>query len=236
MVNENFIRTFDIQDPLNQVITIDHESYHIVGVTEDFMPYGLYDPVRPSIIRVVPENEFQQLVIRADKEKLPAILASAQTSWKKLFPNKPFEGFYMEEAAFEALHTNNGILVQFGIMSLFALFLSVSGLYSTVSLTINKRIKEIGIRKVMGAKVHHIMQLLNYEFAIIILISIVIGCIGGYYFMDKFLSDIFTYYKEIGLVSFISASSTILIFTALTSGIKIYNAAMSNPTESLRYE
>lgn len=236
IINEHFVMTFDIRDPLDQTIFIDRKPYHIVGVVEDFMPYGLYDPIRPSIINVVPEKEYQQLIIRAEKEKLPEILAAAQVNWKNLFPDKPFEGFYMEEAAFEALHTNNGILVQFGIMGLFALFLSITGLYSTVSLTVNKRIKEIGIRKVMGASIRQVMQLLNYEFGIIILISIVIGSIGGYYFMNKFLSDIFTYYMKIGPLSFFIASSTILVFTVLTSGIKIYKAAISNPTESLRYE
>jgi putative ABC transport system permease protein len=67
-------------------------------------------------------------------------------------------------------------------------------------------------------------------------ISIVIGCVGGYYFMDKFLSDIFTYYMDIGLLSYLAAALTILLFAVLTSGIKIYRAAMSNPTDSLRYE
>jgi ABC-type antimicrobial peptide transport system permease subunit len=142
----------------------------------------------------------------------------------------------MEEAAADALNTNNGILVQFGIMGLFALFLSVTGLYSTVSLNVNKRIKEIGIRKVMGASVYHMIKLLNYEFGIIMLISIVIGCAGGYYFMNQFLSDIFTYYLKIGPLSFITASLLILVFTVFTSGIKIYRAAISNPTNSLRYE
>lgn len=142
----------------------------------------------------------------------------------------------MEEAAAEAMNTNNGILVQFGIMGLFALFLSITGLYSTVSLTVNKRIKEIGIRKVMGASVSSVIKLLNLEFAVIIIISIIIGCAGGYYFMNQFLSDIFTYYLDIGLVSFFSSSLTILILAALTSGMKIYKAAIGNPTNSLRYE
>jgi len=236
IVNEHFVKTFDIEDPLNQTIFMDRKPYHIVGVVEDFMPYGLYDPVRASIIKVVAEDEYTQLIIRAEKDKLSEILASTEVSWKSLFPTKPFEGFYMEEAAFDALHTNNGILKQFGILGLFALFLSVSGLYSTVSLTINKRIKEIGIRKVMGASVRNVMQLLNYEFGIIMLLSMLIGCAGGYYFMKKFLSDIFTYYLDIGPLSFFTASLTILAFTILTSGIKIYKAAISNPTESLRYE
>ncbi len=236
IVNENFVKTYDISDPLNQTIYIDRQPFHIVGVVEDFMPYGLFDPIKPCILSLVMENEYQQLIIRANRDKLQGILAETHTIWKGLFPNMPFEGFFMEEAASEALHTNNGILKQFGIMGLFALFLSITGLYSTVSLTVNKRIKEIGIRKALGASVVSIMQLLNKEFSIIVIVSIVIGCAGGYFFMNKFLSDIFTYYEDIGAVSFISASLTIIVFAVLTSGVKIYKAAQSNPTDSLRYE
>lgn len=236
IVNEDFVHTFDLIDPLNQSILLDHKQLHIVGVIKDFMPYGLFSPITPSLIRVVPENEYQQLVIRANEEDLPEILAATQTRWKGIFPNKPFEGYYMEEVASEAINTNKGILIQFGIMALFALFLSVTGLYSIVSLTVNKRIKEIGIRKVMGASVKSVMQLLNYEFGLIILVATLIGCIGGYFFMDKFLSDIFTYYMKIGPISFIAASLIIILLTAITSGSKIYKVAMRNPTESLRYE
>lgn len=236
IVNESFVNSFDIPDPLNQYILLDKEQYHIVGVIKDFMPYGLFAPIKPTLIRVVPEDLYQQLVIRSEPENLPKILAVAQSSWKGVFPNKPFEGFFMDDVAFESLNTNNGILIQFSIMAFFALFLSVTGLYSIVSLIVNKRIKEIGIRKVMGASISSVMRLLNFEFGVIIVISIIIGCAGGYFFMNKFLSDIFTYFLDIGMGSFIIASGIILVLTALTSGIKIYKVAMRNPTESLRYE
>ncbi len=236
IVNEDFVSTFGIKDPLNQSIKLEGKQYHIVGVVKDFMPNGLFNPIKPVVIQVTAEDQYQNLVIRANQEDLPQIYATTQTVWKELFPNKPFEGFYMEEIAAEALHTNRGLLIQFVIMGIFALFLSVTGLYSIVSLTVNKRIKEIGIRKVFGATVRNLMQLLNYEFAIVILIAVVIGCVGGYYFMDKFLSDIFMYYKEIDIISFIIAATIIFIPVVMTSGIKIYKIAMRNPTESLRYE
>lgn len=236
IVNEDFVKTFDLQKPVNRSIYLENKQYHIVGVVNDFMPYGFFEPIKPTIIRVVPEENYQQLVIQADRGDLPDILSLIQTSWKKLFPNKPFEGFFMEDIAYESINTNNGILVQFSILGIFALFLSITGLYSVVSLTVSKRIKEIGIRKVLGASIQSVMKLLNLEFGIIIMISIIIGCVGGYYFMNKFLSDIFTYYLDIGPLSFVSASLIILIFTTLTSGIKIYRVAQRNPTESLRYE
>jgi putative ABC transport system permease protein len=236
IVNEDFVKTFDIKDPLKQAVLLDKKTFHIVGVLKDFMPYGLFDPIKPSIIRVVPENDYQHLVIQSKQEALPDIFAASQASWKQLFPNQPFEGFYMEEVASEALHTNNGILVQFGILGIFALFLSITGLYSIVSLSVNKRIKEIGIRKVLGASIQSVMKLMNYEFGIILIIAIILGCVGGYYFMNKFLSDIFDYYEDIGPLSFIASALIILIPTVLTSGLKIYHIARRNPTESLRYE
>ena len=236
IVNEEFVKTFDISDPLNQSILFDKRQYHIVGVVQDFMPYGLFNPIKPSIIQAVPEASYQNLVIRANTEDLYDIFAASQATWKSQFPNKPFEGFYMEEVAAEALHTNKGILVQFGIMALFALFLSITGLYSIVSLTVNKRRKEIGIRKVLGASVRNVMELINFEFGVVLIISIVIGCVGGYFFMDTFLSDIFVYYQKIGPSSFVTSALIILMLTALTSGIKIYQVATGNPTDSLRDE
>ncbi len=236
IVNEDFVKTFDIKDPLNQSVLLDKTQFHIVGVIKDFMPYGLFAPIKPTIIRVVPEDDYQQLVIRASREDLPEILAASQASWKRLFPNQPFEGFYMEDVAYESMNTNKGILIQFGIMGVFALFLSITGLYSIVSLAVNRRIKEIGIRKVLGASVQSMMKLMNNEFGIILVIATILGCAGGYYFMNKFLSDIFTYYNDIGSLSFIVATLIIFIPTAFTSGIKIYRIARRNPTESLRYE
>jgi ABC-type antimicrobial peptide transport system permease subunit len=159
-----------------------------------------------------------------------------QKSWKQLFPMKPFDGYYQEEAAGYAMNTNNGILTQFTFMGIFALILSTIGLYSMVSLTINKRTKEIGIRKVMGASVMQIIKLVNREFVIILGISSVIGCVMGYYFMKSFLSDIFTYYLEIGAGAFILSVGIIVVTAFATSGRKIYLAAQSDPSRSLKYE
>ena len=141
----------------------------------------------------------------------------------------PSRVFYMEEIAYEAYHTNRGILVQFGTMAIFALFLSLTGLYSIVSLNINKRNKEIGIRKVFGASISSIMRLIQHEFGIILIIAVAIGCSGGYYFMNKFLSDIFSYHQKVGFDSFAYAAGMIIMLTALTSGIKIYKASPPKP-------
>lgn len=236
LVNEKFIQSFGIKDPLSQVIRIENHTYYIVGVVKDFMPYGLMSPVNPVVLRSVPDRECTQLCVHAGEAQLTGIYDILHDQWKKLFPMKPFDGYYQDQAAGEANNVNNGILVQFSFMGLFALILSMIGLYSMVSLSVNKRIKEIGIRKVLGASTSQIIQLVNREFIIILLIACLFGCVSGYYFMDKFLADIFTYYLKIGTGAFTISVGLILATALVTSGRKILSAAHTDPARSLRYE
>ena len=144
--------------------------------------------------------------------------------------------YYQEEALNEAEHVNIGILKQFIVMSIFALFLSTTGLFSLVSLNINKRTKEIGIRKVLGASIPQIFNLLNREFIIIIGIASLLGSVLGYYFMKAFLGDVFDHHIEMGPGIFILSIAVIVVMALLTSGRKIYRASQLNPAESLKYE
>jgi ABC-type antimicrobial peptide transport system permease subunit len=188
------------------------------------------------ILSLVPDQECTQLCVAGDQAAMTALYLSLQNEWKKIFPMKPFEGYYQDQASQDALNTNNGILKQFGALAIFALILSIFGLYSMVSLNINKRTKEFGIRKVLGAPVGHIINLVNREFIIILVIASLIGCTMGYYFMEAFLGNIFKYHIHIGPGIFI-LSILIIFFTAIvTSGRKIYMAANANPAKSLRYE
>ncbi|HLF33745.1 MAG TPA: FtsX-like permease family protein [Cyclobacteriaceae bacterium] len=236
LVNQNFVESFRIRDPLSQVIKMDGKQYAIIGVIKDFKPYGLYIPIEPVILSLVPDEECTQLCIAGDQASMTALYSSLHNEWKKIFPMKPFEGYYQDQASRDASNTNLGILKQFGVLAIFALFLSIFGLYSMVSLNINKRTKEFGIRKVLGAPVGHIINLVNREFIIILFMASLIGCTMGYYFMEAFLGNIFIYHINIGPGIFI-LSVLIIFFTAImTSGRKIYMAANANPAKSLRYE
>ena len=236
IVNQQFLDTYEIDDPFTQVIKMDNKSYYIIGIIQNYMPFGLYRPINPVILKKVPDNECQLLCVNAEEDNLPEVYNKLLSKWKDLFPNKPFEGYYQAEALNYAENTNMGILKQFGIMSIFALFLSTSGLFSMVSLNINRRRKEIGIRKVMGASISQIINLLNREFLIILVIASVLGTVLGYYFMEAFLGDVFDHYLEMGPGVFIISILVIAIAALLTSGRKIYQASLCNPAESLKYE
>ena len=236
IVNQRFLDTYDIKNPFSQAIKMDEKVYYIVGIIQDYMPFGLFRPIYPVIIKKVPESDCQLLCVNAEADKLSEVYNELLSKWKGLFPNKPFEGYYQMEALNYAENTNMGILKQFGIMSIFALFLSSSGLFSMVSLNVNRRRKEIGIRKVMGASITQIINLLNREFLFILGIASVIGTVLGYYFMGAFLGDIFDHYLDMGPGVFIISVLVIVVTALLTSGRKIYSASLSNPVDSLKYE
>ena len=236
LVNEKFLETFQIRDPLSQIIKMDDKIYYIVGVVKDFMPYGLMSPVRPVIFSLIPESEAMLLCVKSRPDQILHVYQQLNTKWKNLFPNKPFDGYYQEQAANEAKSTNMGILKNFSLLGIFALILSTTGLYAMVSLNISKRTKEIGIRKVMGATVTQIVHLLNREFLIILTIAAIIGSILGYYFMNAFLSDVFDYYTPLGPGVYVITIGLIFLTAFITSGRKIIKSANINPASSLRYE
>jgi ABC-type antimicrobial peptide transport system permease subunit len=236
IVNEQFLETYNIEDPYSQGVKMDNMNFYIVGVIQNYMPYGLHRPIRPVILKKIPDQDCKLLCVQAQKENINDVYEGLSANWKTLFPNKPFEGYYQEEALKEAEYINMGILKQFIVMSIFALFLSTTGLFSMVSLNINKRIKEIGIRKVMGASVLQIFNLLNREFIIILVIASIFGSVLGYYFMKAFLGDVFDHHINMGPSIFIISIAIIVIFALLTSGRKIYRASQLNPANSLKYE
>ncbi len=236
IVNQKFQETFKITDPLSQSIKMDGEIFYIVGIIKDFMPYGLYDPVQPVIFRLVPESDAMLLCVNSEPSELMNVYQTLNSKWKSLFPNKPFDGYYQEEAAIHAKNNNLGILKNFGLLGIFALILSTAGLYSMVSLNINKRTKEIGIRKVMGASIVQIVHLMNKEFIIILSLAAITGLLMGYYFMEAFLADVFSYHTDMGPSVYIITLGIIFLTAFLTSGQKIIKAAQINPASSLRYE
>jgi len=236
IVNRKFLEVYNIKDPLSQVIRMEGHAYYIVGVVKNFLPYGLMSPVNPVIIRLVPDRDCTQLCVQADPSRLKTVYGALGEKWELLFPNKPYEGHYQEESLSYALNVDRGILFQFTYLGIFALILSTIGLYSMISLAVNKRVKEIGIRKVLGASTGQIMKLVNSQFLIILFIACSAGTFMGYSFMNKFLGDIFTYYLNIGSASFIISVGLILLTAFMTSGRKIYMAAQIDPAKSLRYE
>ena len=136
----------------------------------------------------------------------------------------------------EAVAVSESISTVMFYVALLALIISTMGMFALISLSVAKRTKEIGIRKVLGASVWGIGKLVSKEYIIIFIVSSVISVFAGYYLAEMFISSIFAYYVEFGIIPFLLSILIVLGIAMLTIGSQLYKAATSNPVESLRYE
>ncbi len=131
---------------------------------------------------------------------------------------------------------NNNLKQIFFFITLLGCLLSASGIYALASLNVQKRTKEIGVRKVLGASVGSIVQLLNKEFAIILALAALVGGGGGYFLTNSLLNDLYAQHIEIGFVTIVLCSLSVFIICISTASTTIFRTATDDPTKTLRNE
>ncbi len=237
VVNEKFVNDFGFEDPIGKTVYVnDTLALHIIGVSNDVYLYGLWAPINPLIYRLAPEEDYSRIAIRTSKENLHEVNEFLRAEWAELIPNYPYEGQFQEELLEEAKQVNKNIKIIFVFLAICALLLSAIGLYTLVSLSVLNRTKEIGVRKVHGASVKKIMIIITKPFILLIIISSVFGCIGGYYMSKMFMDSLWAEYMNPNTMSFALPVLVILITALITIIWRVYKAAQQNPANSLRYE
>ena len=136
----------------------------------------------------------------------------------------------------EASLVNKNIMVMFRFLGLLALALSSIGLYTLVSLNIIKRIKEIGVRKVLGASIQQIIFLINKQFIWLLIIAAVLGSVLSYFTIDALMGLIFSKYQALSTMTVVLPVSFLLFIALAIASSRIFKSAVRNPVESLRYE
>ena len=159
-----------------------------------------------------------------------------ETEWNSKIPTKTFAGFYQDDLLREAKEVNNNILMIFGFLGTVAFVLSCLGLYTLVSINLIKRTKEIGVRKVLGGSVGHIVYLISRSYFLLLFISSVIGVTAGFYLVDGLIGSIFNNYKPMDFFTFGIPSTTIIVVSLMIAGFRTLKSAMVNPVNSIRYE
>jgi len=237
VVNQKLINDFGFKNPIGKTVYVDDSvALNIIGVSNNVYLYGAWSPVEPLIYRLSPEEDYRRLVIRASENNLHEVNEALKREWAELVPNYPYEGRYQEELLEEARQVNDNIKIMFVFLAICALFLSVIGLYTLVSLSVLNRTKEIGVRKVHGASITKIMLVITQPFTWLIIIASVLGCAGGYYLSKMLMGSIWAVHMRPDSLSF-AIPVVVIVFTSLITIIwRVYYAAARNPAESLRYE
>ena len=237
IVNEKFVKDFGIEDPVGKrIVMSDTVQLYIIGVMADYFPYGTWAEIQPTAFHFVRENRHLFLTVKAEKENLRAVNEYLEEEWKKVIPNFPYSGFFQDSLMDEARQINKNIKDMYIFLGFIALILSAIGLYTLVSLSIIRRTKEVGVRKVMGSSVPQVILKISKPYAIIILVASVLGLIAGWKSSVVMMASIWEIYTDLTAYTFIIPVVLILLVAANSIGWKVYRAASRNPTESLRYE
>jgi putative ABC transport system permease protein len=237
VVNQTMADAFGWEDPVGRQVRMnDTIMYRVIGVVKDFFAAGMWAKIEPMMMKLPPDDSYRTMAVRARSSDLAGVLDYLRETWIKQVPNYPFEGMSQEDTLDEEKAINRSIKQLYIFLAIVATILSMIGLYTLISLSILNRTKEIGIRKVMGSPVPRIWLVLSRGFLINLFISSILGCVGGYYLSLTLLDSIWDYWLDFTPGIFIYSVLIILVITAVTITGKVYQAAMQNPVNCLRYE
>ncbi len=237
IVSEEMVKTFEWDNPIGQkIVWMDTVQLYVIGVMKDVYTNGLWSPITPLMIRYVPEEKYEFMTVKYPANETVAINEFLRSEWKEVFPNENYTGQYLDEELAGAAEVNYNIQIMFGSLGVIAMFLSAMGLFSLVSLSILKRMKEIGVRKVLGASVPSIMTLIQKKYVIILLVACVFGSVLSYFAANGLMDSIWIYHITPGASAFLLAIVLIFLVAFSTVGVKVFRAATANPTETIRNE
>jgi ABC-type antimicrobial peptide transport system permease subunit len=242
LVNEKMVEEFAWLEPIGQrVIVNDSTTLTVVGVVENFYMYGFWAPlesvgIRLSSLKFQDDGTYSFIVAKTNLNDVQEVYAYLESEWNSKIPNKTFTGFYQNDLLRGAKEVNNNVLTIFSFLGSVAFILSCLGLFTLVSINLIKKTKEIGVRKVLGGGVGHIVFLISRSYFILLLISSVIGVTAGYYLIDALIASIFNNYKAMDLITFLAPTLTIIIVSLTIAALRTLKSATANPVKSLRYE
>lgn len=237
IVTEGLARKFGWTKAIGKEITwMDTVHYYVVGVVQDIYNRGMWEQMEPVMIRYGDKDEVSHVIVSTQIEKVADVNRFMEAKWKELFPNRLYNGRFMDEEIVEANTVNTNIVKMFVFLGIVALMLSATGLFTLVSLNIIKRMKEIGVRKVLGASMANISRVINTEFAIILLIACVAGAFMGSWMAAMLMDSIWDYYQPATAVSLVVSAVILLTISAISVAYKVYSTVRLNPSHVLRDE
>lgn len=235
IVNQKAAEKFGFQGGTSdQDLSMWENKGKIVGVVKDFNFGSLHSPVEPLILRL-DEEDLNCLLVRVKPGETQAALSSVEKLWKEYAPGYPFKYSFLDQdwEAFYKAEAQRGKV--FNTLAMLSIFISCLGLFGLSAFSAERRTKELGIRKALGASMPGLVQLMGKEFALLVLVAACIGCPVGWLVMTQWLSN-YAYHVDVGYITLVSAAVICLAISLITISYHSIRVAASDPVKSLRYE
>jgi putative ABC transport system permease protein len=238
ILNESAVELLGWKDPISHLFyrpgdSMKSVAYHVVGVVKDFNFSSMHDKVGPLVINM--GDNRGSLAVRLRSSDIIALVSQIEAKWKHMANGVPFTYTFMDDdfnKLYQSERQTGQLFISFAV---FAIFIACLGLLGLVTYAAEQRTKEIGIRKVLGARVGGIVGLLSKDFALLIGIAAVIAFPIAWWAMYSWLKG-FAYRTSISWWIFLVAGLSALAIALLTVSIQTFRAAVANPVKSLRSE
>ncbi len=240
ILNETAAKQYGLDNQVGEVLPefsfeTGGPEVRVIGIVKDHNFLSLKNTVDPMLLLIHPGNWIEDVLVRVAPGQLATEMPRIASIWQSTFPNLPYNPELLEDMLASQYNQERRWQQVTLVASIIAIIIACMGLFGQVTLTIARRTKEIGIRKVMGASVTSVAVLLSGRLLIRIAIAGLLSSTAAYYVMSRWLEQ-FSYRVELGIESFAIAIGAALIIALTTAGVRTVRAATANPTESLRYE
>ncbi|PWT73210.1 MAG: macrolide ABC transporter permease [Bacteroidetes bacterium] len=211
-------------------------GFEIVGVVKDFHYEDLHLPITPYGFHLTAQNDqFNFAIVHAKTGDIGQVLSTIKDEWQKLNPGEPFEYSFLDQDFQKNYEAENRLSAIVKYFTGIAILISCLGLFGLAAFSAEQRIKEIGVRKVLGASVPSIVALLSADFLKLVGVAILVASPIAWWVMHKWLQE-FAYRIQIGWIVFAITAAIALVIALVTISFQAIRAATSNPVKSLRTE
>ena len=237
VINEAAVQALEWQSPeaaLEQRLVVEGKEGKVVGVVKDIHFSSLRNPINSLVLEVRP-GAFSYFNIRVQNANIPETLAFIEDQWAKFFPGKYFEHAFLDESLNNLYQAEQELFRMISYFAFIAILIACFGLLGLAALSTQQRFKEIGIRKILGASIPQILNLLAKDFIILIGIAIILAIPLTWYFVSSWMEN-FAYSISFPWWVPFATGLCIVVLAFLTISSQAIRAALSNPIEALRYE
>lgn len=235
ILNETAIEKYGLSDPLNKRLGFPGENNYgpIIGVVKDFHIEGFNMEIKPMVLST--RNRLFWASIKIAPENMSETIANIESTWSKFEPSHPFRYSFLNADFGELFEQQKNFGTMFLYLTILAIIISCMGLYGLAAFTAEQRTKEIGIRKVLGASIPQLMQMLSSDFLRLVLLANIIAWPASLLLARNWLSG-FSYQIDMPWMPFVMAAMIALTIALITVSHQAYLAAVSDPVKALKYE
>jgi putative ABC transport system permease protein len=237
IVNESAVRKFGWDQAIGKQLIWagdKNKEGYVIGVVKDFHYKSLHQEIEPLVLHL-PPGGISYALVRIASANVIKTMSFIKGKWSKFYPALPFEYFFLDDDFDRLYRSEEKMKKVFNAFTFLAIFISCLGLFGLTSYVLEKRTKEVGIRKVLGASVSRIILMLSKEFTKSVFLANIFASPIVYFAMNQWLQN-FAYRIHISLWKFLASASIVMIISLLTISHQSIKAATANPVDALRYE